>query len=84
VRQLRAGDERGARARSAHARLAIAAAGLHRYAAFGGFENRRAGWTIRVEELDPSEYPRLAAAFSSAERANELFGPDGVRIMTIE
>jgi hypothetical protein len=52
--------------------------------AFGGFENRRAGWMIRVEELDPSEYPRLVAAFSSPERANELFGPDGVRIMSIE
>jgi hypothetical protein len=51
---------------------------------FGGFENRRAGWMIRVEELAPTEYPRLGAAFSSPERANALFGPDGIRITRIE
>jgi hypothetical protein len=52
--------------------------------AFGGFENRRAGWMIRVQDFDPAEYPRLAAAFSSPERANALFGSDGVHITDIE
>jgi hypothetical protein len=52
--------------------------------AFGGFENRRAGWMIRVQDFDPAEWPRLAAAFSSTERANALFGSDGVHVTSIE
>lgn len=51
---------------------------------FGGFRNRRAGWTIRVADFDPSAYPDLIAAFSSPESANRVFGPDGVRITSIE
>jgi len=50
---------------------------------FGGFENRRAGWMIRVEEFDPSEN-RLVEAFSSPARANALFGSEGIRIARIE
>ena len=51
--------------------------------AFNGFENRRDGWIIRVEELPPDN-SELAAAFSSPEAANRMFGPDGVRITRIE
>jgi hypothetical protein len=43
-------------------------AGFTATRAFGGFENRRAGWTIRVRELGPEAYPGLAAAFSSLEK----------------
>jgi hypothetical protein len=49
--------------------------------AFRGFENRRDGWTIEVEEPAAAEVP---AAFSSPESANRLFGPEGVRITRIE
>lgn len=59
-------------------------AGFTATRAFGGFENRRAGWTIRVLELGPAAYPGLAAAFSSSERANAMFGSDGIRIASIE
>jgi hypothetical protein len=50
--------------------------------AFRGFENRRDGWMIRVEDLGVSA--EVVAAFSSPESANRMFGPDGVRITRIE
>jgi hypothetical protein len=58
-------------------------AGFTATRAFGGFENRRAGWTIRVLELGPEAYPQFAAAFSSAERATAAFG-SGIRITRID
>jgi len=52
--------------------------------AFGGFENKRAGCTIRVLELGPETSADLAAAFSSSERASAVFGREGIQIARIE
>lgn len=52
--------------------------------AFGGFENRRAGWLIEVLELAPELWPEYAAAFSSPERATAVFDVNGIRITRIE
>jgi hypothetical protein len=52
--------------------------------AFGGFENRRAGWLIEVLELGPELWPEYAAAFSSPERATAMFDVNGIRITRIE
>ncbi len=59
-------------------------AGFTATQAFRGFENRRAGWMIRVEDFTPDAYPELAAAFASPESANRVFGSDGIHITSIE
>ena len=59
-------------------------AGFTAARAYGGFENRRAGWSIRVLELGPEAYPELTAAFSSPDKANAMFGDEETRITRIE
>jgi len=53
--------------------------------AFGGFENRRAGWVIEVLEVGGELWPHYTAAFSSPASANAAFGfAMGIRVERIE
>lgn len=51
---------------------------------FGGFENKRGGSSITVEEMPPNAAADIVAAFSSPKGLSTRFGSQGVRITRID
>ena len=51
---------------------------------FSGFENKRGGSSITVEEMAPNAAADITAAFSSPKGVSTRFGSQGVRIMRID
>ena len=51
---------------------------------FGGFENKRGGSSITVEEMAPNTAAEIVAAFSSPKGLSTRFGEQGVRITRID
>jgi hypothetical protein len=51
---------------------------------FGGFENKRGGSSITVEEMPPAAAADIVAAFSSPKGVSTRFGSQGVRITRID
>jgi hypothetical protein len=51
---------------------------------FSGFENKRGGSSITVEEMPPAAAAEIVAAFSSPKGVSTRFGSQGVRITRID
>ncbi len=51
---------------------------------FGGFENKRGGSSITVEEMSSATAAEIVAAFSSPKGLSTRFGSQGVRITRID
>jgi hypothetical protein len=51
---------------------------------FGGFENKRGGSSITIEEMPPNTAAEITAAFSSPKAVSTRFASQGVRITRID